>query len=151
MKILVINGPNLNVIGKREPSIYGTVTYAALCSRIKKSAEEADAYVEIFQSNSEGEIVSKIQEAKGVFDGLVVNGGALTHYSYALYDAVKYADLPAVEVHISNIFKREEFRKHSVLSPICVGIVSGLGIEGYEYAINYLVRIYKKSRKETLL
>jgi 3-dehydroquinate dehydratase-2 len=142
MKILVINGPNLNVVGKREPSIYGVVGYSTLCERIKKSAEASDTYVEIFQSNSEGEIVTKIQEAKGVFDGLVVNGGALTHYSYALYDAVKYADLPTVEVHISNIFQREEFRKFSVLSPICIGIVSGLGIEGYEYAINYLRRIH---------
>jgi 3-dehydroquinate dehydratase-2 len=145
MKILVINGPNLNVVGKREPSIYGVVGYSAICERVKKSAEATDTYVEIFQSNFEGEIITKIQEAKGVFDGLIVNGGALSHYSYALYDAVKYADLPTVEVHISNIFKREEFRKTSVLSPICVGIISGLGIEGYEYAINYLVKIYEKT------
>ncbi|MDR3293126.1 MAG: type II 3-dehydroquinate dehydratase [Clostridiales bacterium] len=137
-KILIINGPNLNVIGDREKDVYGEGSYDALKKSLQTLAKELSVSVEVFQSNSEGEIVTRIQEAKGEFDGIVINAGALTHYSYATYDALKYTELPVVEVHISNIFQREEFRKTSVLSSACVGIISGLGRKGYEYAVRFL-------------
>jgi 3-dehydroquinate dehydratase-2 len=143
MKILIVNGPNLNVLGKREPDIYGNGDYAALCEKIKRGADKLAVETEIFQSNSEGEIVTVIQNAKSAFDGIIINAGALTHYGYAVYDALKYANLPSVEVHISNIFAREEFRKTSVLSPVCAGIVSGLGTDGYLYALDYLSGLTK--------
>jgi 3-dehydroquinate dehydratase-2 len=138
MKILIINGPNLNLLGERETAIYGSMDYTALSDTVKKRAKELRIEVEIYQSNHEGDIVTKIQNAKGAFDGIIINAGALTHYSYAVYDALKYVKLPVVEVHLSNIFAREEFRKNSVLSPICVGVISGLGTEGYIYALDYL-------------
>ncbi|MGN1116432.1 MAG: type II 3-dehydroquinate dehydratase [Candidatus Ornithomonoglobus sp.] len=134
-KFLVINGVNLNMLGIREPGIYGTNTLAGLEKQISKKAEELGVEVEFFQSNYEGAICEKIQQALGVFDGIIINPGAFTHYSYAIRDALGSVKLPAVEVHISNIHKREEFRHHSVTVPECIGQICGLGFKGYELAL----------------
>ncbi|MDR3263959.1 MAG: type II 3-dehydroquinate dehydratase [Clostridiales bacterium] len=144
MKILVLNGPNLNTLGDREPGIYGNLGYDELCDGIKSFCKTFSVDVAIYQSNNEGDIVTELQKAKDGFDGIVINAGALTHYSYAVYDAIKYAALPTVEVHISNIFNREDFRKTSVISSACDGVISGLGTEGYYYAIEYLKSLYQQ-------
>ncbi|MBE7062760.1 MAG: type II 3-dehydroquinate dehydratase [Ruminococcaceae bacterium] len=138
MKILVVNGPNLNMLGKREPDIYGRETYADLVSFIQSAALEAGVEAEIFQSNHEGEIVTKIQEAWGEKDGIVINPAAYTHTSVAILDALKAVSLPAVEVHISDVTKREEFRQISYARLACVKTFMGLGFEGYRRAILYL-------------
>ena len=139
MKFLVINGPNLNLLGQREPGVYGRDSYEALIQRINASAASMNVEVEIFQSNHEGEIIDKIQVARGSFDGIVINPGAFTHYSYAILDALKAVDLPAVEVHISNIHQREEFRHRSVTAAGCDGQICGLGHFGYVAAMGYLI------------
>ena len=139
MKFLVINGPNLNLLGQREPGVYGRDSYDALIQRTNASAASMNVEVEIFQSNHEGEIIDKIQVARGSFDGIVINPGAFTHYSYAILDALKAVDLPAVEVHISNIHQREEFRHHSVTAAGCDGQICGLGHFGYVAAMGYLI------------
>ena len=139
MKFLVINGPNLNLLGSREPGVYGSDSYEALVQRIRASAASMNAKVEIFQSNHEGEIIDKLHEARGSFDGIIINPGAYTHYSYAILDALKAVDLPAVEVHISNIHKREEFRHRSVTAAGCDGQICGLGHFGYVAAMGYLI------------
>ena len=136
MKILIINGPNLNMLGKRETNIYGNKTLDDLYQIIEK---EFECEFEFFQSNHEGEIIDKIHSAQGNFDGVVINPGAYTHYSYAISDAIKCVDLDFVEVHISNIHKREEFRSTSVTAKNCVGQISGLGFYGYILAVNYLL------------
>ena len=138
MKILVLNGPNLNLLGLREPDIYGSGTYAALEEVIRAAAVEADVEVEIFQSNHEGVLVDKIQQAYGVFDGIVINPAAYTHTSIALLDALKAVALPAVEVHISDVSKREAFRQISYAGMACCRTYMGLGFEGYRQAILYL-------------
>lgn len=120
MKILVINGANMNLLGKREPDIYGREDYAALCARIYAHAQSRGIAVECFQSNHEGAIIDAIQEADGMFDGIVINPGAYAHYSYAIRDAIKAITIPVVEVHISDIEKREEFRHLSVTAPVCI-------------------------------
>lgn len=134
-KYLVINGPNLNMLGVREPGIYGEDNYDTLCAMINEKAAQLGVQVEIFQSNHEGAIIDKLQAAYGNVDGIVINPGALTHYSYALHDALKSANIPAVEVHISNIHKREEFRHKSVTAPACIGQICGLGLFGYLLAL----------------
>ena len=139
MKFLVINGPNLNLLGIREPGIYGGGTYDALVSRIESAARGMGVEVECFQSNHEGEIIDRIHAAMGVFDGIIINPGAYTHYSYAILDALKAVNLPTVEVHISNIHKREEFRHASVTAAACDGQICGLGFYGYTAALVYLV------------
>ncbi|MDD6023221.1 MAG: type II 3-dehydroquinate dehydratase [Oscillospiraceae bacterium] len=139
MKFLVINGPNLNLLGIREPGIYGGGTYDALVSRIESAARGMGVEVECFQSNHEGEIIDRIHAAMGVFDGIIINPGAYTHYSYAILDALKAVNLPTVEVHISNIHKREEFRHTSVTAAACDGQICGLGFYGYTAALVYLV------------
>ena len=139
MKFLVINGPNLNLLGSREPEIYGKSGYDALVERIRSSAASMNVEVEVYQSNHEGAIVDKLQSAPGVFDGVILNPGAYTHYSYAILDALKAIDLPAVEVHISNIHKREEFRHTSVTAAGCDGQICGLGQFGYVAAMGYLI------------
>ena len=139
MKFLVINGPNLNLLGSREPGVYGSDSDEALVQRIRASAASMNAKVEIFQSNHEGEIIDKLHEARGSFDGIIINPGAYTHYSYAILDALKAVDLPAVEVHISNIHKREEFRHRSVTAAGCDGQICGLGHFGYVAAMGYLI------------
>ncbi len=130
MKVLVINGPNLNMLGMREPEVYGFLTYVELVRFIEEAAEGLKIEVEIFQSNSEGEIVDKIQEAD-VFDGILINAGGYTHTSVAVRDALLAVAVPFVEVHLTNIFSREDFRKHSYISDIAVGVITGFGKEGY--------------------
>ncbi len=139
MKILVINGPNLNMLGIREPSIYGAQTFTALEQFIKDSAAELSLDVSLFQSNHEGEIVDIIQSAYGVFDAIVINPAAYTHTSVAILDALKAVSLPTVEVHLSDINSREEFRRHSYISLYAEKTICGLGFDGYKKALEYLV------------
>ena len=138
MKILVLNGPNLNMLGIREPSVYGSQSFAALCEFIKAAAAEVGAECELYQSNHEGCIVDKIQEAYGRFDGIVINPGAYTHTSVAILDALSAVQIPTVEVHISNVMERETFRHHSYVSLIAKKTYMGLGFEGYRKAIRFL-------------
>jgi 3-dehydroquinate dehydratase-2 len=135
MKLLVINGPNLNMLGIREPEIYGRRTYMDLCRYIEDVCHEAGAEVELFQSNHEGAIVDKIQQAPGKFDGIVINPAAYTHTSVAIPDAIKGVALPAVEVHLSDIFQRESFRRLSYVKAACIQSFYGLGFEGYREAV----------------
>ena len=137
MKILVINGPNLNMLGIREPEIYGKQDFKALEAYIKSSAEELGHKVTLFQSNHEGEIVDVIQSAYGVFDGIVINPAAYTHTSVAILDALSAVAIPTVEVHLSDISAREEFRRHSYVSMIAKKTICGLGFEGYRKALEY--------------
>ena len=137
-KILVINGPNLNFLGIREKHIYGTETYKDLCDLIEKSAKQLGVKVEIYQSNHEGALVDKIQEAYGNFDGIVINPAAYTHTSVAILDALKAVNIPAVEVHISDVDSREDFRKISYAGMYCFARVSGEGFEGYVHAMKML-------------
>lgn len=134
-KYLVINGPNLNMLGVREPGIYGAESYETLCGMVKDKAEQLGVSVEFFQSNCEGEIINAIQEAYGKKDGIIINPGAYTHYSYAIHDAIKSVNIPVVEIHISNIHTREEFRHKSVTAPACVGQICGFGLYGYILAL----------------
>ena len=138
MKILIINGPNLNLLGLREPAIYGTQNYAALEAFCKDACREAGFDCEVFQSNHEGAIVDKIQQAYGVFDGIVINPGAYTHTSVALLDAVKGVRIPTVEVHISDPDEREEFRRISYLRAACIATIKGHGLPGYLEALRLL-------------
>ena len=140
MKILVINGPNLNLLGIREPDVYGHEDYDALVDMIEAHAEELGVEVGIFQSNHEGDIVDCIQDALGEFDAIVINPAAYTHTSVAIPDAIKAVGLPAVEVHISDVDSREEFRKISYVRPACVATVSGHGLAGYLEAMDILVK-----------
>lgn len=135
LKIIVINGPNINLLGNRENEIYGDMNYEDICDYIVDKGRELDVDIHMFQSNIEGEIVTNIQEADGVYDGIIINPAAYTHYSIAILDALKAVNIKAVEVHISNIHKREEFRKKSVTAPACIGQISGFGIYGYILAI----------------
>ena len=139
MKFLIINGPNLNLLGKREPGIYGDQSYEALCAMIREHAQKNNSTADCFQSNHEGAIIDKIHEADGVYDGIIINPGAYTHYSYAIFDALKAVDIRAFEVHISNIKEREPFRAVSVTAPACVGQICGLGFEGYLRAMDYFL------------
>ena len=136
-KILVINGPNLNMLGIREPDIYGKQDFAALEEYIRASAKELGLSVSLFQSNHEGEIVDVIQSAYGLYGGIVINPAAYTHTSVAILDALKAVGIPTVEVHLSDINSREEFRKHSFVSMIAVKTICGLGFEGYRRALEY--------------
>lgn len=138
-KYLVINGVNLNMLGIREPGIYGNSTLKDLENNITKKAQELGVEVDFFQSNFEGEIVEKIHSALGVYDGIIMNPGAHTHYSYAIRDALGCVKIDTIEVHISNIHKREEFRHTSVTVPECIGQICGLGFKGYELALEYLI------------
>ena len=139
MKILVINGPNINMIGIREPDIYGKENYNSLCALIKAFAEDKGITVEIYQSNHEGCIVDKIQQAYGNFDGIVINPAAYTHTSIAILDALKSVGIPAVEVHISDVSKRESYRQISYVRGYCEKTICGKGINGYIEAIEYLI------------
>jgi 3-dehydroquinate dehydratase-2 len=139
MKILVINGPNINMLGIREPNVYGKTTYAELCAFIEEKCKSAGVDCELFQSNHEGAIVDKIQSAYGVFDGIVINPAAYTHTSVAILDALKAVGIPTVEVHISDVDSREEFRKLSYVSLYAFKTIKGKGIEGYALAIDELL------------
>ena len=146
MKILVINGPNINLLGLREPNIYGRQDYAALVAFIRDVCAEADVEVEFVQSNHEGAIVDAIQAAYGVFDGLVINPAAYTHTSVAILDALKAVGIPAVEVHISDIHAREEFRRISYAGMACEKTIAGMGFAGYAEAVRHLAAKYGNTK-----
>ena len=129
-KILVINGPNINMLGIREKNIYGRQDYKSLCEYLRAVAFQLGIEIELYQSNYEGDIVTVIQQAYGKFDGIVINPAAFTHYSIAILDALKAVNIPTIEVHISNIHQREEFRHKSVTAPVCVGQICGLDLRG---------------------
>ena len=139
MKLLVLNGPNLNFLGIREKGIYGTRDYEWLVKHLEEKAAAEGHELEVFQSNCEGGLIDKIQEAyhTGV-EGIIINPGAFTHYSYAVRDALASIQVPIIEVHISNVHKREEFRHRSVTAPVCTGQIAGLGLRGYDLAMDYL-------------
>ena len=143
MKILVINGPNLNMLGLREPGIYGTETYASLVEKIQTYCDEKGVDVSFYQSNHEGDLVDEIQKAYGNKDAIVINPGAYTHTSIAILDAVKATGLSCVEVHISNVHNRETYRHHSFLSSACHGIIVGFGMDSYRLAIEALINLPK--------
>jgi len=147
MRILVLNGPNINMLGIREPGIYGTQDYMSLRKLIEDTAAECDINVEEYQSNHEGDLVDKIQHAYGRADGIVINPAGYTHTSVAILDALKAVGIPAVEVHISNVSSREDFRQISYVRQYCVKTISGLGIEGYRQAILYLKDLIELKRK----
>jgi 3-dehydroquinate dehydratase-2 len=144
LKILVINGPNLNMLGLREPAIYGDKSYKALVELINSVAAEENLTVEVFQSNHEGAIVDKIQESYGVFDGIVINPAAYTHTSVAILDALKAVSIPAVEVHISDVSARESFRQISYAGMACIKTYMGYGFDGYAMALRYLKEYLNK-------
>lgn len=138
LKLILIQGPNLNFLGIREKNIYGTHGYDDVCRDVKEFAFLKGIELECFQSNIEGEIINKIQLCHlEKYDGIIINPGAYTHYSYAIYDALKSVDVPAVEVHLSNIHSREEFRHNSVTAKACIGQICGFGEYGYKMAVNY--------------
>ncbi len=142
MKLLVINGPNINFLGIREKTIYGKQDFKYLLSLLSRKAEKENITVDTFQSNCEGDIIDRIQKA--YFDGtqgIIINPGAFTHYSYAVRDALASTDMPKIEVHISNVHKREEFRHVSVTAPVCTGQITGLGLQGYELAVDAIVNM----------
>lgn len=145
MKILVINGPNLNLLGKREPGIYGAETLDGINSSLQAVAMAIDVSLEFFQSNSEGALVDAIQEASATFDGIIINPAAYTHTSIALRDAIAAVALPTVEVHLSNVYSREEFRHHSFIAPVALGQIAGFGPAGYRLALEGLVGYLRKS------
>ena len=144
MKVLVINGPNLNFLGIREKGIYGSESYEGLVERLQKKAEQDGFELELFQDNSEGAIIDRIQQAYyDKVDGIVINPGAYAHYSIAIRDALASIEVPKIEVHISNVYKREEFRHTSVITPVCTGEILGLGLQGYFLAIDALKEYIK--------
>ena len=144
MKILVINGPNLNLLGDREKENYGETTLETINEELKDLARELAVEVDFFQSNTEGEIVDKIQAAKGVFDGIIINPAAYTHTSIALRDAILAVKIPAVEVHLSNIHSREEFRKTSFTAPVCIGQIAGFKKDSYLLALRAITGYLKR-------
>ncbi len=137
ISILVINGPNLNMLGNREPDLYGDMTLEKINQNMISYAKDRDIVVEFFQNNIEGEIINQIQKSVGRFNGIIINAGAYSHTSIAIRDAIASIDVPVVEVHISNIFGREDFRHYSYLTPVCVGSIVGLGYLGYILALEY--------------
>lgn len=145
--ILVAHGPNLNLLGRREPTVYGTQSLEEIDAAITLRAEELGVHVECFQSNHEGAIIDRIHEAVDRFDGILINPGALTHYSYALRDALSAAALPLVEAHLSNIYAREPFRGQSVLSAVAGGVICGLGVDSYLLGLEALVKLIMKRRE----
>ncbi len=146
MRILLLHGPNLNKLGTREPEIYGTATLADVEGLVAERAVASGAEVRAFQANGEGELIDWLQREQSGAAGLIVNGGAYTHYSIALRDAVAGCGLPTIEVHISNVYRREAFRHESLLSPVCNGTIVGLGVYGYALAVDALVRIVSQAK-----
>ncbi len=143
-KVLLMNGPNLNMLGVRDPAIYGSDTLASIEQMVLDYGRDRGVEVECFQSNHEGALIDKLHEAHGKFDGIVYNPGAHTHYSYALHDAVECIDVPVVEIHISDISKREEFRRTSVIAPACIAQVKGMGKDGYLRALDILMERWEE-------
>ena len=135
MKILVINGPNLNLLGSRAPQTYGRDTLGNIIAELEEAGKKIGIDVDAFQTNHEGKIIDKLHEARGLYDGVIINPGAYTHYSYAIRDAIEAIGIPVVEVHLSNIYSREDFRHTSVISPVCRGTVAGFGKKGYFLAL----------------
>lgn len=148
MRILVIHGPNLNLLGKREPEIYGIVTLDDINKQLSALAVELGVEVSFFQSNHEGELVQKIQDAMGTFQAIVINPGAYTHTSVALRDAISSTGIPTVETHLSNIYKREDFRKHSYISGVAVGQIAGFGPDSYLLALRAACGVARDGRKK---
>lgn len=142
--VLVINGPNLNRLGKREPEIYGYMTLEDIKETLVQLGKDLDVHIDFYQSNIEGEIINTIHDAEGKYDGVVINPAAYTHYSYAIADAIKSITLPFVEVHLSNIYVREEFRSHSVTASSCIGAITGFGDFSYSAGLYALVDHLKK-------
>ncbi len=147
MKILVINGVNMNMLGSREPEKYGQITLKDLEKDLYAFSFELGVELETFQSNMEGEIVEKIHSALNCFDGIVINAGAYTHTSIAIRDAISAVNIPTVEVHMTNIYKREEFRHHSYLAPVCIGQISGFGENSYKLGLKAVVDFLSKDNK----
>ena len=147
-KILVIHGPNLNLLGKREPKVYGKISISKIDAQLKKIAKDHKAALEVFQSNHEGEIVSRIGEAEGHFDAIVMNPAAYTHTSVAIRDAIAAVKVPVVEVHLSNIYAREEFRRHSLIAAVAAGQISGFGAKSYELGLLAALSILAERRKK---
>ena len=143
-KILIIHGPNLNLLGTREPEIYGKMTLREINANLNKYAKEKKISLKIVQSNSEGKIIDLIQKAKGKFDGIIINPAAYTHYSIAIYDTILAVGIPTIEVHLSNIYKREEFRRKSVIAPACVGQICGFGWRSYILGMDALIEVLEK-------
>ena len=148
MKILVIHGPNLNLLGKREPDVYGKISIKSIDETLKKIAKANRAQVEIFQSNHEGEIVTRIQEAEGAVDAIVMNPAAYTHTSVAIRDAVSAVGVPVIEVHLSNIYAREAFRHQSLIAPVAAGQISGFGAKSYELGMLAALHLAQKRKKK---
>lgn len=144
MKLLVLNGPNINMLGVREPEKYGTTSFETLEKEIYAYSFELGINVETFQSNSEGEIIDKIQQSIATFDGILINAGGYSHTSVAIRDAIAAVSLPCVEVHITNIYAREEFRHNSLIAPVCTGQISGFGANSYKLGMKALFDILKK-------
>lgn len=138
--VLVLNGPNLNMLGKRQPEIYGRETLADVEAACRAEAKALDLTVDFFQSNHEGALVDRIQQAREANSGIIINAGAYTHTSIAILDALNAAEKPVIEVHLSNIYKREEFRHHSYISPVAVGVIAGFGSQGYLLALRAMAR-----------
>jgi len=145
--VLILNGPNLNLLGTREPEIYGTVTLEAIRKSCEKTAASLDMICDFRQTNTEGELVDWVQQARQGADGLVINAAAYSHTSVALHDALKAIDLPAVEVHLSNVFAREEFRHHSFVANAVMGSICGFGVTGYELAIEAISRTLQRETR----
>lgn len=142
MKVLVIHGPNMNVLDKRDKSVYGNYTIDIVNDQLRKKAKELDISIEVFQSNSEGEIIDKLQMAiDSDIDGVIINPGGYTHYSVSIRDAIELLDIPVIEVHLSNIYSREDFRRKSVIAPVCNGQITGLGIYSYLLALEAIKMI----------
>ena len=146
--IIIINGPNINLLGDRDKSIYGNETYESLLNRCRSEAKKIDVNIDFYQSNIEGELVTKIQESREQYDGMIINAAAFTHTSVAIRDALSLFKKPSIELHISNIYKREEFRHKSLISDVVTGVICGLGTSGYILAINSIYEMIKNGNKQ---
>jgi len=144
MKILIMNGPNLNMLGIREKGVYGSETLEDIAKKVINEASKLQIDFDFMQTNHEGEIIDRIHGARGVYDGLIINPGALTHYSYSIRDAIKAVEIPTIEIHLSNIHAREEFRSKSVIAPVCVGQICGFGSLSYILAVQAAKTMFSK-------